>query len=73
MANIKILYLLLTDKTPLFLLTYLALSGFSLYKYTTETHINQLLLGSNIMYKRTDQNTHTLDSIKLLTILAFPQ
>ena len=25
------------------------------------------------MYKRTDQNTHMLDSIKLLMILAFPQ
>ena len=40
MANVKILLLLLTNKTPLFLLTCSALSCFSLYKYTIETHFN---------------------------------
>ena len=59
------------QQNTLILLTCSALSGFSLYKYTIETHIKQLMLRSNIMHKMTDWNTHKSGSIKLLTILVF--
>ena len=54
MGHVEILLLLLTDKNTLILLTCSALSGFSLYKYTIETHIKQLKLRSNVMHKMTD-------------------
>ena len=59
-------------QNTLILLTSPPLSGFSLYKYTIETHIKTLNLGQNHAYMA-DQMTHKSDSIKLLMFLVYFQ